>query len=510
MSTVPGYAPGFSRGRSMAMESSQRLPLGATSRRVRLPATVVAEPRSRAASASLRTMRASAGAIPVEQRLLQRISLGWNEAELARIQEAGYEAYLDEQLDYEAIDDSRLEDVLRNAFPTLTMSPAEISEAHLERRGVPIFELILASIFRAIYSPRQLFERMVVFWTDHFNIDLLSDLGFLLKPTDDREVIRRHAMGKFPELLRASAHSPAMLVFLTNDTNDKDRPNENYARELMELHTMGADKGYTERDVKEVSRCFTGWALEGRAAGAELGRFLFNARRHDDGAKTVLGQAIPAGGGESDGERVIDILVGRRRTARFLSKKLLRHFWGYEPKKKAIDQVADAYMRSGGDIREMLRVVLRRNRMAKATPKLKRPLHLSVSAIRALMGEVSNPRYVLGWLQSVGHPPFAWPMPNGYPDTEDFWSGLLISRWGFAANLPTEKRSGVRIDPALIDESLGAGKLVRRIDNRLFNGAMSKTTKAGVRSYLDAKPISRRRIREAIGLALSSAEFQLY
>ncbi len=510
MTSAPGSSPGFSRARAVRARPPRRLPRGPASRRPKLPQAVVAEPRRRAASAKLGALRAPGGAIPAEQRLLQRLSFGWTEAELARLDEMGYEAYLDEQLNYEAIDDGWLEDALANAFPTLAMSPAQIFDAYFERRGVPIFELILASIFRAVYSPRQLYERMVVFWSDHFNIDLLSDLGFLLKPTDDREVIRRHALGKFPDLLRASAHSPAMLVYLTNDTNDKAHPNENYARELMELHTMGADKGYTERDVKEVARCFTGWTFRGRDAGPELGRFLFAAARHDDGAKRVLGHSIPAGGGESDGERVIDILAGRRRTARFIGKKLLRYFWGYEPKNKAIDQVADAYMRSDGDIRAMLRVVLRRNRMAAAPPKLKRPFHLAASGVRALMGEIENPRYLLAWLSSVGHLPFAWPAPNGYPDSEGYWSGLMLPRWNHAADLPFAKKSGVRIDPSLIDPTLSAGRLVRLINNRLFNGALSESSQAGVLSFLEAKPIDKSRIRDAIGLALSAPEFQQY
>ncbi len=269
-------------------------------------------------------MIAGAGNQPVtlvERRLVRRATMGATVSDLERLSELGYDGWLAEQLDYESLDDAGLESVLGDAFPTINLSSQQILERYVGDPGTPIFHLINARLYRAIYSRRQLFERMVTFWSDHFHTALFSDAGYLLKPVDQREVIRRHALGSFRELLHASARSPAMLVYLTNDSNVKGHPNENYARELMELHTMGADQGYTQRDVIEVARCFTGWTLRGPGSG-QFGEFFFDAASHDDGEKTVLGQVIPAGGGIEDGERVLDILAGHFRTSRFIAEKL--------------------------------------------------------------------------------------------------------------------------------------------------------------------------------------------
>ncbi|HSF38772.1 MAG TPA: DUF1800 family protein, partial [Thermoanaerobaculia bacterium] len=195
----------------------------------------------------------------LERRLVQRITLGATRAGVARAGALGYQGYLQEQLAPEALDDSLLEQEIARTLPSVAMSAVAIHAGYSDRFQVPIYELIIATLLRATLSPRQLFESLVAFWTDHFNIDVLGEYGWYLKPVDDREVIRRHAMGRFPDLLRASAKSPAMVFYLTNDTNHKDHPNENYARELMELHTLGADNGYTQEDVREVARCFTGW-----------------------------------------------------------------------------------------------------------------------------------------------------------------------------------------------------------------------------------------------------------
>ncbi len=272
MRTAPSYSPGYSGPR----ESTALRSLEKRARAWRTPSALTAAIRElhKDAVTSLEKRRPGPprGVSP-EQRLIQRLSLGWNLAERQLIGQLGYEAYLERQLDYEAIDDSFLEQPLVEALPTLSMSPAQLLQSYIGEPSVPVVELLLATLYRSLYSPRLLFDRMVIFWSDHFNIDLFGEAGFLLKPTDDREVVRRYALSSFPELLWASAHSPAMLSYLTNDTNDQDHPNENYARELMELHTMGADRGYTEQDVKEVARCFTGWGFRGPAPAPLFGRF---------------------------------------------------------------------------------------------------------------------------------------------------------------------------------------------------------------------------------------------
>jgi hypothetical protein len=479
-----------------------------------LPARIPPPPRQGAPSGA---QQARAGGPKVRktkilrnQRLVQRATMGWTWGEQQLVDQLGYKGWLDRQLAHESIDDGGLEAALAGALPSLAMSPAEILRNYEGDPGQPLIELILAAIYRALYSPRQLFERMVIFWTDHFNIHIFSDLAFFLKPTDDREVVRAHALGSFPALLSASAHSPAMLSYLTNDSNVKGAPNENYARELMELHTLGAGRGYTETDVKEVARCFTGWVFRGPPAGDDAGRFFFNAGEHDDGEKRVLGRVIPAGGGVEDGERVIEILAGHPNTARFIAEKMLRHFWRYQPKPSAINGVANVYTSTGGDIKAMLRAVLQKDRVAASRPKLKRPLHLMVSAMRALGAQLESPGYLTEQLLLTGHLPFDWAPPDGYPDSEGYWSGLVLPRWNFASTFLARERSGIRTDLSLFDPSFSANRLVATMDVVLFNGTMSETTAAELTAFLEAGKINRHRIRDALGLAVASPQFQEY
>ncbi len=507
------YSPGFSGpsdpARPASPDRAAALSRALRGVRPRAPEGLVAA--SRAAAASFSPRPSANGGIDPEWRLVQRVTMGWSPAEQALVDDVGYKAYLELQLDYESIDDGELESLLAQALPSLALSPAEILARYGNNRGRPVVELIVARIYRALYSPRQLFERMVEFWTDHFNIDLFADSGPVLKPTDDREVIRVHALGKFPELLLASARSPAMLAYLTNDSNRKGHPNENYARELMELHTMGADNGYTQKDVREIARCFTGWTIQGERAGAEAGRFVFNAAAHDDGKKVVLGRTIPAGGGIEDGERVLEILAGRKETSRFIAEKLLRWFWRYEPKKSAVDKVAAVYRQTGGDIRAMLRSVLRRNRMKRAKPKLKRPLHLMVSTLRALTAELENPSYLIEQLLLTGHLPYAWSPPNGYPDSEGYWSGFILARWNFATTfLQPGRRTGIEVDLPFLDAGLDAGEVVAEIDRALMSGAMGDATRRSLEDFLGPGDPDRKRILDAIGLAVAAPEFQEY
>ena len=448
--------------------------------------------------------------MPVEQRLLQRISMGFNLAELEQVETLGYHAYLDRQLDPESIDDGGLEDALHAALPTLGMSPAERLFNYHDNPIVPFFEFQIATLYRSIYSPRQLFERMVIFWTDHFNIDILSDFGIWLKPTDDAEVVRRHALKNFPDLLRASAHSPAMLEYLTNDSNVKEHPNENYPRELLELHAMGADNGYTQEDVREVARCLTGWSFYNYDQGARFGRFFFNAAEHDRGRKVVLGQVIPAGGGIEDGETVLRLLGEHPNTAAFIARKMLRYMWGYEPGEKAVDQVAQTYADTGGDIPEMLRKILTKWRLEDAPPKLKRPYHLAVSAMRSLFAGVNSPGFLLQAILSAGQLPYLWSPPNGYPDAEGYWAGLILPRWNYASEVVTHPESGVTVNLPFLDPDLPAAELAERIDLLLMNRMMTPTTKDVLIEFLERQPITPDRLREALGLALASPEFQRY
>ena len=480
-------------------------------RTIRLPRSAraeiahVATVARRVENGDLRSVR------KVEGTLLRRATMGPGAADYARIESIGYAAWLNEQLNFETLDNAELEDVLREQLPTLSMSSQLLYSRYNDNPFIPVLELWVATVYRALYSPRQLFERMAIFWSDHFSIDVFGDYQYMLKPIDNRDVARRHALGTFPELLSASAHSPSMLIYLTNDSNNKAFPNENYARELLELHTMDADNGYTEKDVKEVARCFTGWTwvdpyLTGGIKG-KVGEFTFTRFRHDTDAKKVLGRAIPAGNGIEDGERVLDILVKRRETAEFIATKLLRYLWGYAPPARAIRKVKRVFQQTDGDIRSMVRTALSETGMRTATPKLKRPFHLAISSLRALGADVSNPYGVLDHLSEAGHELFAWTPPNGYPDSVEYWSGFVLPRWNFAANLFNQDTA---VDPSVDDPTGPVSKIVRRFDSVLLAGTMSSSTRVAIEKFLEKEPLNRNRVREAIGLVLTSPEFQEY
>ncbi|NKB87219.1 MAG: DUF1800 family protein [Acidobacteria bacterium] len=452
---------------------------------------------------------AQAAVSQAEALLLERSTLGPTVADHDHIDQIGYEGWLEEQLDFASLDDSALEDSLHGGLPTLSMSAQQLWRQYSDNPFVPIFELWVATFYRALYSPRQLFERMSIFWSDHFSIDVFGDFMQVLKPVDDRSVVRANALGSFPQMLAASAHSPAMLSYLTNDTNEKNHPNENYARELLELHTMGADRGYTEKDVKEVARCLTGWNWRNpySQTNGEIGTFAFFAYMHDNGTKRVLGKSIPAGGGIADGERVVDILAKRKETSEYIATKMLRWLHGYEPSKKLVKSVAKTYRRTNGDIRAMVRKALREKTIGTATPKLKRPFHLVISALRALAADVDDAAPMLDHLGDAGHLPFSWTPPNGYPDRSEWWSSLLVPRWNFAQSAVFD--DAVSLDPALDDPSGSPASIVKRIDRVLMHGRMGAETRKTLETML-AKRRSRERVREALATAISAPEFQEY
>lgn len=457
--------------------------------------------------AALETPEADAGVVLTpEQRLLQRISFGPTSTDLARIRQLGYTAYLEEQLNYTRLDDSELEIALVEALPTLSMTPGEL---YFDDNFDLSYELPVAAIYRAIYSKRQLFETMVHFWTDHFNIDLGGDNAYFLKQVDEREVIRKHALGKFPDLLKASSKSPAMLSYLSNDSNYAGYPNENYGREVMELHSLGADQGYTQIDVREIARCLTGWFIIWEEDSQNFGRFKFEPDAHDFGAKRVIGLNIPAGGGISDAEKVIDRLGKHPNTAKHIARKLLIYFWGYEPPQNYVNRVATVFRNTGGDIKAMLRTVLQRSWIEKATPKLKRPFHYATSAVRAVFGAVDDPGPLFDHLADSGQLPYYWSPPNGYPDTRVYWSGFLRNRWNFSLDLAASDSLGIRTDfDPLLPRNLTPQALTTRINALVANGKLAPVTQNAVRDFLRGGPRTAQRVHEALGLALASPDFQ--
>ncbi len=509
MASARNYSRGFFGTERIAFP---RRGLKSLPGRTLVPAWLIKEQRktmAKARHAVIKTAKPASNKITPEQRLIQRVTTGMTVVEMAQVAELGYKDFLNRQLHPETIDDGGFEDALNSALPTLAMTPYEIYTSGDDFRAV--IELVVAKLLRTAYSPRQLYERMVAFWSDHFSIDILANHAHFLKPTDDREVARSHALGRFRDLLSASAHSPAMLEYLTNDSNVRGHPNENYARELMELHTVGVDGGYTQKDVQEVARCFTGWTFHTIYDESDrMGMFRFEMGNHDQRSKRVLGRKIKSGQGEEDGLAVISILADHPKTAEFIGSKLLRFFQGYDPDKRAIKRAAAKFSKTGGDIRSTMKTVLSKKNMRRAKPKLKRPQHLMVSAIRATAADINELEYMIETLEVSGHLPFAWSSPDGYPDDENYWSGFILPRWNFGATMPNPGESGIRVDPFLLDDSLTPKRFVKRLNERLFGGAMSSETRIGIEEFLRAGKMNMKRMREAMGIAIASPDFQSY
>lgn len=317
----------------------------------------------------------------------------------------------------------------------------------------------------AVYSPWQLRERMVDFWTNHFNIYGNKGLAAYRIPTDQREVVRRHALGSFPDMVAASAKSTAMLLYLDQQASHYGKPNENYARELLELHTLGVSGGYSQQDVMEVARCFTGCTEERRSTfrrvsedgsiGNPQGTFRFDERLHDTGEKTVLGETIPSGGGIEDGERVIEIVTRHPSTARHIAHKLCRYFVGDDaPLLEAT--VAAAYLQEPvGDIARMLKSILLWERFDVSAPTFKRPFDYVVSALRVLDADSDCNSGVLRHIEAMGQPTHLWPMPDGYPMDAASWNGSVLGRWNFAIQLCSNRIKGTKVDVEKLAQRYG-------------------------------------------------------
>lgn len=358
-------------------------------------------------------------------------------------------------------------------------------------------ELQEAKLTRAIYSERQLDEVMTDFWFNHFNVFLGKGADRYLLTSYERDVIRPHALGKFKDLLRATADSPAMLFYLDNwlsvgpdspvakgeppvarnprarraqmrrrqqnpnaqnaTKNRRSGLNENYARELMELHTLGVNGGYTQKDVTEVARVFTGWTLKEPRQG---GSYQFNERMHEPGAKLVLGHKIKEHG-EDEGKQVLDMLAHHPSTARFVSTKLAMRFVSDNPPQSLIDRMAKTFLAKDGDIREVLKTMFDSPEFWSPDTeraKVKTPLEFVVSAVRASGAEVNDPLPLAMTLDRMGMPLYRAQPPTGYSMKADTWvnSAALLNRLNFALGLASGKLPGLKIDTQRILEPVFA------------------------------------------------------
>jgi uncharacterized protein (DUF1800 family) len=442
----------------------------------------------------------------------------------------------------------------------------QVLREYYEKNGLQLPQRIMAElqasrILRAVYSERQLQEVMVDFWTNHFNVFAGKGADRWLLTAYDRDTIRPHALGKFQDLLIATAKSPAMLFYLDNfqsvspdaenrQRNPDARPrrqfrnslgrllmnrrpelndngqqpdaqvalnrqrqrrgiNENYARELMELHTLGVEGGYTQKDVQEVARCFTGWtifaprgagaavkAMFGENARTNAGSFFFNARVHDDGEKTVLGHKISSGGGINDGLKVLGILARHPSTARFIATKLVRHFVSDTPPPSLIAQVAKVYQTTDGDISAMLRTIFFSTEFNSAPAyraKIKRPFELAISAVRTLGADTNGGPQFHQWIARMGEPLYGFQTPNGYSDSADAWvnTGALLERLNFGLSLASNRIPGTQVNlKRLVAEEPGKEEIMTEFLNVIVSGDISAKTKETLLAQLNEQPIT--------------------
>jgi uncharacterized protein (DUF1800 family) len=393
---------------------------------------------------------ASSDADWVLQQTLRRISFGPTPDDVARAHEIGIDNFIDEQLAPEKLDDSYA-DGLVAGFSALSVDPADLLGN--QQQYQTLNELTAATLLRGLYSRRQLYEMMVDFWTNHFNIYFRKGQVRAFKAKDDREVIRAHALSNFYDLLLASAQSPAMSIYLDNFTSTAEGPNENYARELLELHTLGVDGGYTQLDVEEVARAFTGWSLDGLGRrNPGKGDFAYYDRNHDKGEKLILGMDFPAGGGLEEGEQIIEMLAEHPATAEFISWKLVQRFVADEPPASLVSAAAATFSATQGDIAAVMGTILHSEEFkASLATKLKRPLEVFLSALRSTGAQVDyqvrggegaqrnggGAQALVGHLTLMGQPLFLWETPDGYPDIADAWSSTngTLARWNYALAL---------------------------------------------------------------------------
>ncbi len=575
--------------------------------------------RSKPAPPSLADQKKWQEALSPDQKVfhvLNRITFGPRPADIERVRQMGVEAFLEEQLNPGKIDDSAIEGRV-NQLPTLSMSAAELVENYprpkmqpagqgmMAMEGPPsgaqraqegpqriIMELAQEELLRGVYSHRQLDEVMVQFWMNHFNIFAPKGADRWLLTSFERDTIRPRAMGKFEDLLVATAKSPAMLFYLDNwmsstpnptfqnefarrmgkpapMTGRYDRPalgpfrrpgwrrglfgrgglgrspidrrvgrmpvtrgaaplpnrqnrrglNENYAREVMELHTMGVEGGYTQKDVIEVARCLTGWTIDRPQQGGE---FAFRPQMHDFGTKVVLDHKIAAGRGMEDGIQVLHLLAHHPSTAHFISLKLCRRFVADDPPKPLVDSAAKTFLKTDGDIRAVLRTILTSpefNSQAAYRSKVKSPLELVASSIRSLGAETDAGLALVQAIARMGQPMFQYQAPTGFPDRAATWinSGALLIRLNFATMLATNRIPGTEIHFNQVDPAgapVTRDQALEMLAPCLVGGTLSPETREAILkktpSATDApRPSGGPSDLETVaGLLIASPEFQ--
>jgi uncharacterized protein (DUF1800 family) len=479
---------------------------------------------------------------------LNRLAFGPRPGDVDRVMKDGVDAWIDQQLHPEAIPDRAVEARLQQ-YPTLQMDNAQIMQkfyapivemrkqaknaggdaAQLRqemRENIPpdqrpqrlMEELVAQRILRAADSDRQLNEVMVDFWLNHFNVFAGKGIDRFLLTSYERDTIRPRIWGRFEDLLMATAKSPAMLFYLDNARSvaaPENRPrkrfqrpmmqnpnrgglNENYAREIMELHTLGVDGGYTQKDVTELARVLTGWTIDPRT-----GAFIFRPRLHDAGSKTVLGVRFAAGGGMEEGERMIHILAHQPATAHRIAYKLSQRLVSDDPPPALVDRVAKKFLDTGGDLRQTVKAVIDSPEFWDPKfyrAKVKALFEYVISAVRAVNGTIDNPIPVARALQQIGEPLYGAQPPTGYSNKADAWvnTGALLNRLNFALALAANKLPGLHSDVA----SLVPSGSVDALAVALTGGNLTDETRNTIKERDNTQ------MPMIAGLILGSPEFQ--
>jgi uncharacterized protein (DUF1800 family) len=510
-----------------------------------VPAPVAAAPAASTTAPAKQTVvdpPASVQALADARHLLNRFAFGPRPGEVDRVARAGVTRWLDEQLAGPP-ESPLLEAALvphRSAF----VPPAQLvgdwlgEDWEQETRSLRDFRqetrshfrqhverLATAEVTRDILSQRQLEAVMTDFWANHFNVFAAKGYVRLFEGDYLERAIRPHALGKFSELLLATARHPAMLLYLDNAESRRERVNmtpdarkrrgglnENYARELLELHTLGVDGGYTQDDVQNVARILTGWSVVRINEGGF--DYVFRKKNHDLREKSVLGVEFPAGRGESEGVRLLEMLAQHPATAKHLARRLCARFVADRVPESCVKAATEAYLASDGDIAQVLRAIAKDESFwspAARASKLKTPLELLASAARALGAKPDGSLGLARTLNDLGEPLLQERVPTGYPDSEPEWAsgGGMLARLTFASALGAGRAAGLEVP---WDESVPSGadvnELVDRWGARLLGVAPGTRTLSVVREEVTSLEDPAQRRAAAVALLVGSPEFQ--
>jgi uncharacterized protein (DUF1800 family) len=450
--------------------------------------------------------------------LLNRLSFGPKPGDIEKVEQMGVEKYIESQLSPQSIpESSQLQAQLQN-LETLNLSPTvllqefgrpqrkpgikptpeELKAVRGKQRQV-LEESIQARLLRATLSNRQLEEVMVDFWFNHFNIYANKGLDRIWVGAYEQQAIRPHVFGRFRDLLGATARHPAMLFYLDNWQNSAPKNpaargrfqglNENYARELMELHTLGVGGGYTQEDIVTLAKIFTGWGLPlaNRMNEAAPEGFYFNPKRHDFSDKVFLGYQIK-GSGEAEGEQALDILAAHPATARRISERLAQYFVADKPPEALVKRLTERYLKTDGDIREVLKTLFASSEFQDPKvyqAKFKTPYRYVLSAVRATGVEVRNVKPIYAALQQLGMPLYGALSPDGYKNTEEVWLNpdAINRRLSFATalangRLPLSATLPKSLPPKQRNSALGTSVNPQQLAQTLGNGFSTKTQQA--------------------------------